>query len=146
MAERALHIIGEFLESADADTRRKGTRALGSIHSLAAARRLVDIALTDTDARVRRQAEVAVSGLGDQSAVAEAFREALGVHSREAYALLGRVRQLGADVRLPGSLVRARIDARWPTGTRSPGDGSKYWVRGFPGVSSVSSSVTSWPR
>jgi len=104
MNNNPLEIIIEFLNSENSQLRRNALTALASLHSSEAVKYMVQTALNDKDESVRTRAEDELANLDEQSLtmLSKDFIARLGDKSESlpAYALLGRLRSRGLQLKL----------------------------------------------
>lgn len=104
MNNNPLEIIIEFLNSETPQLRRNAMTALASLHDSEAVKYMVQTALTDKDESVRARAEDELANLDEQSLtmLSKDFITRLGDKSESlpAYALLGRLRSRGLQLKL----------------------------------------------
>jgi hypothetical protein len=107
----AFLLFTEFLRSPDPQVRRNALSALAAIQSEDSLGEVVRVALSDPDPQVRQRAEdeLVSAAAQSQDALTKALWKELrpGKLSVAAYALIGRLRGRGVNLRLPGmSLLR----------------------------------------
>jgi len=104
MNNNPLEIIIEFLNSETPQLRRNAMTALANLHDSEAVKYMVQTALTDKDESVRARAEDELANLDEQSLtmLSKDFITRLGDKSESlpAYALLGRLRSRGLQLKL----------------------------------------------
>jgi hypothetical protein len=136
-----LLIVKEYLEPGEPPQVRKNAltalAALGGPESLAI---LVESALNDEDAQVRERAEAEIASL-PASEVAQALQPVLDAlkesnRQRDAYALLGRLRNRGVSFRFPGLGIWTRLRlAKWVRISAYPKRGFRFHFRTLKGMS-----------
>ena len=130
----ALTIAREFIGGAEATMRKKGLRALGALPSTGAADMLVEAALDTSDPETAQSAEAVIAAL-DAAACSNvnlALERRLPELPGRTYALLGRLRLLGAPVKVARTSWATRLGRAtrlWNEMRR--GRGWRYWARGI---------------
>src|SRR3712207_3033598 len=113
MSRDPLSIVDEFLRYPDPQMRKNAVTALALVESEKAIRRLVEIALSDSEPQVRKRAEDEILRLDGQQA--EWAVEALGAAMKDserrllAYAALGRLRSRGLTTTCPQQNLPVRL-------------------------------------